>query len=122
MAEKQQNDEVEIIDDEIITLFDDDGKPVDFNEVACIEYEGEFYALLQPVEPLEGLGDDEALVFKVREEDEENDIFEQVSDENILEAVFNEYLKAVAEAEDGCDDDECDCCDCCGHDHEHEKE
>ncbi|MCM1367465.1 MAG: DUF1292 domain-containing protein [Roseburia sp.] len=119
MADKQDK-EVEIIDDdEVITLYDDDNKPVKFYEVACVEYQGEFYALLQPVEPIEGLGEDEALIFKVREEDEDNDVFEPVTDESVLEAVFDEYLKAVAEAEDGCcDDDGCDCG--CEHEHGHD--
>lgn len=126
MSDKKQTPEnekdVEVFDDEeIITLTDDDGNPVDFYEVACIEYKGDFYALMQPVEPMEGLGDDEALIFKVSEEDEENDIFEPVYDESILEAVFNEYLNAMADAEDGCD--HCDCeecaddCDCEGEEH-----
>lgn len=126
MAENNEKD-VELIDeDEVITLYDDDNKPVKFYEVACIEYKGEFYALMQPVEPMEGLGEDEALIFKVREEDEDNDVFEPVTDESVLEAVFNEYLNAVAEAEGGCDccGDDCGCgdddCDCdCGHDHHH---
>ena len=132
MANKEvKNDEnVELIDEEeIITLSDDEGKPVDFYEVACIEYQGEFYALLQPVEPLEGLADDEALIFKVTEEDEDTDVFEPVHDESVLDAVFNEYLKALAEAEEGCCDcDECNHgdCDCddgdcdCGHHHHHD--
>lgn len=114
----QDNNEkdVEVFDDEeVITLTDDAGNPVDFYEVACIEYKGEFYALMQPVEPMEGLGEDEALIFKVREEDEENDVFEPVYDESVMEAVFNEYLNAMAEAGDCCD-----CEDCCGHHHDHD--
>lgn len=134
MAENTEKD-VELIDDddEIIILYDDDNKPVKFFEVACIEYKGEFYALMQPVEPMEGLGEDEALIFKVREEDEDNDVFEPVTDESVLDAVFNEYLNAVAEADgcgcgcgcgdedceecdhDGCDEHGCDCG--CGHHH-----
>ena len=123
MTENNENEDVELIDDEVITLTDDNGKPVDFYEVACIEYQGEFYALLQPVEPMEGLEEDEALIFKVREEDEENDVFEPVTDESVLDAVFNEYLKALEENADDCD---C-CCDhehahdgCCGHDGDRE--
>ena len=111
------NEEVELLDeDEVITLYDDDNKPVKFYEVACVEYQGEFYALMQPVEPMEGLGEDEALIFKVREEDEDNDVFEPVTDERVLDAVFDEYLKAAAEAAD-----DCDCgCDCgCDHEHHH---
>ena len=129
MAENKNNEkDVELIDeDEVITLFDDEGKPVNFYEVACIEYKNEFYALMQPVEPLEGMDADEALIFKVKEEDEENDVFEPVTDESILEAVFNEYLNAVAEAEasecgdckhfvdNECDCEKDDCCDCDEH-------
>ena len=124
---------VELIDDEVITLYDDNNKPVEFYQVACVEYEDEFYALLQPVEPLEGLGEDEALVFKmVEQEDGDSDLFVPVEDEELLNAVFNEYLIAVAAQEEGCSccgHDGCDCdhdgcghdgCDCdhdgCGHD------
>ncbi len=128
MAENQ-NQDVELLDeDEIITLYDDDNKPVKFYEVACVEYQGEFYALMQPVEPMEGLGEDEALIFKVREEDEDNDVFEPVTDERVLDAVFDEYLKAAAEAADecgcgcGCEHDcdgDCDGDDCDCGDHHH---
>lgn len=123
MAEDQEQN-VEIIDEEVITLYDDKNNPVDFNEVAVVEYQGDFYALLQPVEPMEGLGEDEAIIFKVVQKDEETDEFEPVTDEAVLDAVFNEYLKAEAEFEDGCD---CGCCDdgcedgCCGH-HHHEED
>ena len=105
MANEEEKN-VELIDDETITLYDDDGKPVKFCEVACVEYQGEFYAFLQPVEKMEGVEEDDAFIFKVREEDEETDVFEPVTDDSIREAVFNEYLNAVAEAEAGCD---CDC-------------
>ena len=131
MAENQ-NENVELIEEEIITLYDDNDNPVDFNEVAVVEYQGDFYALLQPVEPIEGLGEDEAIIFKVVQKDDETDEFEPVTDESVLDAVFNEYLKAEAEFDDECDcgcdcDDchggECDCgdegCDCEGcHKHE----
>ena len=126
MAENQNDNNVELIDDEVITLFDEENNPVDFNVVAVIEYQSEFYALLQPVEQLEGFGEDEAVIFKIVEKDEETDEFEPVTDESVLEAVFNEYLKAEAEFADECD---CGCHhhehgDCCGdgcdchHDHD----
>ena len=119
---------VEVIDEEIITLYDDDNNPVDFYEVACVEYEDEYYALLQPVEPMEGLSEDEALIFKlVEQEGEESDLFVPVEDEALLNAVFEEYLKAAADDGCGCGchdggcgcdcDDDCDCddaCDCDG--------
>ncbi len=116
MAENQEEN-VELIDEEVITLYDDNNNAVDFNEVAVVEYQGDFYALLQPVEPMEGLGDDEAIIFKIVQKDEDTDEFEPVTDESVLDAVFNEYLKAEAEFAD-----ECDCCGCedCAHDHDHD--
>lgn len=115
------NENVELIDDEVITLYDDKDNPVKFREVACVEYNDEYYALVQPVEPMEGLGEDEALIFRlVEQEDEESDLFVPVEDEATLEAVFEEYLRACADDECGCGcGDECDCedeCDC-GHHH-----
>ena len=80
------DEKVQLIDDEeIITLFDEDDNPMDFYEVAVVEYEGELYALLQPAEEIEGIAEDEA----------------------VQEAVFEEYLRATA---DGCDGD-CSGCD-----------
>lgn len=106
---KDQN--VELIDDEVITLYDDNNNPVDFNEVAVVEYQGEFYALMQPVAPMEGLSEDEAIIFKIVQKDDETDEFEPITDEAVLDAVFNEYLKAEAEC--------CDDCDCgCGCEHD----
>lgn len=107
---------VELIDDDIITLYDDNNKPVEFYQVACVEYEDEFYALLQPVEPMEGLGEDEAQIFKlVEQEDDDSDLFVPVEDEELLNAVFDEYLRAVADDACGCGCHDCDCdgdCDC----------
>ena len=115
-----EKENVELIDDDIITLYDDNNKPVEFYQVACVEYEDEFYALLQPVEPMEGLGEDEALIFKlVEQEDDDSDLFVPVEDEELLNAVFDEYLRAVADDACGCGchdcGDDCDCdgdCDC----------
>ena len=94
-----KDDAVELLEDEVITLFDDDGKPVDFHEVAVIDHEDEFYALLQPVELIDGIGEDEAVIFKIKHEDDETDSFEPVKEEAILEAVFNKYLEAMAQME-----------------------
>lgn len=116
---------VEFIDDEeIVTLYDDQGNPVDFYEIAVIEYEDNLYALLQPAEELEGVGDDEAIICRIEEQDDETDVFMPVDSEELMQKVFDEYLKAVDEC--GCDcecedcdgecDEECDCedehCDC----------
>ena len=98
------DDKVQIIDDEeIITLFDEDDNPMDFYEVAVVEYEGELYALLQPAEEIEGIADDEVLIFRIDSEEkdgeEDEDFFYPVEDEAVQEAVFEEYLRATADGD-----------------------
>ena len=121
---KNANENVEIMeDDEIVTLYDDNNEPVDFYEVACVEYKDDYYALLEPVEEMEGLEDGDVLIFKLEEQEDGTDLFMPVEDETLLNEVFDEYLKAVAdhECDCGCEDcdGECDCegehhdCDCC---------
>ena len=98
-------DKVQLIDDdEIITLFDEDDNPMDFYEVAVVEYENELYALLQPAEEIEGIADDEVVIFRIEEtENEDDDFFYPVEDEAVQEAVFEEYLRATADGD--CDGD-----------------
>lgn len=117
-AERAKVDLVPDDNEDIITLYDDNNNPVDFYQVACVEYEGEFYAILQPAEVIEGIADDEAVIFKLQEDpgDSDMDLFLPVDDEKVLEKVFEEFLKAVADesgcdcgCEDGCDTDNCSC-------------
>lgn len=85
-------------DDEVITLMADSGEEIDFYEIADIEYEQCTYAILQPVELLEGMEDDEALVFKVTHGGEdEADKFEIELDDGVIDAVFAEYNKLLDE-------------------------
>ena len=84
--------------DDIVTLLSADGEEVDFVEIAGIAYGGEFYAILQPVELLEGMEDDEALVFKVSRGENGEDQFDIVLDDEIIDGVFNEYEKLLEQA------------------------
>ena len=53
-------------DDDIITVVTQDGRQIDFYEIAGIAHKGNFYAILQPVELLEGMAEDEALISSVK--------------------------------------------------------
>ena len=86
-------------DDDIITLTTADGEEVDFIEIAGIAYRGNFYVILQPVELLDGMEEDEALVFKVTRGKDDEDKFEIELDDAIIDAVFAEYNKLLDEAE-----------------------
>ena len=84
--------------DDVVTLLSAKGEEIDFIEIAGIAYRGNFYAILQPVELLEGMSDDEALVFKVSRNKDGSDKFEIELDDNVVNAVFREYDKLYAQA------------------------
>ena len=85
-------------DDDIVTLLSAEGEEIDFVEIAGIAYKGSFYAILQPVELLDGMDDDEALVFKVTRGKDGEDKFEIELDDSTIDAVFAEYNKLLDEA------------------------
>lgn len=90
----------EEVDDDIVTLLNEDGEEVDFIEVAGIVLESGFYAILQPVELLEGMDEDEALVFKVTQTVDGDDNFEICVDDDIIDEVFAKYNQLLDEETD----------------------
>lgn len=92
-------DEEEFADDDIVTLMTADGEEVDFVEIAGIAHKGKFYAILQPVELLEGMDEDEALVFEVVRNADGTDGFNVVLDDEIIDAVFAEYNRLLDESQ-----------------------
>jgi len=98
---QKAQDNVEIFDtDSIITLYDDKESPIDFYEVASVEYQEKFYEILQPVEKIEGIEDDEAVIFEFSTDETNGEkMFKPVFDEKLLESVFSIYLSAAADYE-----------------------
>ena len=81
--------------DDIVTLRSATGEDIEFLEIAGIAYQGNFYAILQPVDLIEGMEEDEALVFKVSRNEDGEDKFEIELDDEIIDAVFKEYNKLL---------------------------
>lgn len=90
MAEDIKDEEMQ--DDEIIVMVDEDGKEVEFNHIATLDYNDEWYIYVQPVE-LGDMDDDEMFIFKIEEDENGNDLFTPVEDEDLLDALYQEYLK-----------------------------
>jgi hypothetical protein len=86
-------------DDSIITLTSASGEEIDFVEIAGIALRGNFYVILQPVELLEGMGEDEALVFKAYQSRDGEDHFDIELDDEIINEVFEEYYRLLDEQE-----------------------
>ena len=97
MADKFNDDLMEENDD-IVTLLSENGEEIDFVEIAGIAHKGAFYAILQPVELLDGMDEDEALVFKVTRDADGEDHFEIELDDDVIDAVFTEYNRLLDEA------------------------
>lgn len=101
--EELKNEIVTEDDDDIVTLLSANGEEIDFVEIAGIAYKGNFYAILQPVEMLDGMDEDEALVFKVSRDEDGSDKFEIELNDEIIDAVFAEYNVLLDEANSGGD-------------------
>ncbi len=82
----------------MITLLSAKGEEIDFVAIAVIVYRGNYYAIMQPTELVEGMADDEALVFKVGVDASGSNSFEIEMDNNIVDAVFKEYDRLYDEA------------------------
>ena len=69
----------------ILTLTDENGQDVDFEYLDCIEYQGKEYLVLMPADELST----EIIILEVEPVDEENENYLSVSDEAVLNAVYD---------------------------------
>ncbi len=102
--ETARNEEESILDillDETnespITLYDTDDKAIKFDQVAIIPLEEALYAILKPIEEMEGVADDEAIVFVLVEDEEGETSLEIETNEEVAMQVFEEYYKLLDE-------------------------
>ena len=79
-----------------IVLYNENDDPVQFEQIALIPLEDGTYVILKPVEDIEGIADDEALVFQITELDGE-DVLVVVEDDAIIDVVFDEYYALLKE-------------------------
>lgn len=77
-----------------IKLYNEDNQEVEFEQIALVPIEDKTYAILKPVATMEGIADDEALVFVIDEIDDE-DCLVIVEDDTIIDKVFEEYYKML---------------------------
>lgn len=113
---KPELDEAEELDEELegeeeegttMVLSDDDGVEVEFEYIGSVDYEGDEYVVLLPVEDDEE-GEAEVLILKVEtttEVDDEGEEYEDeqyvsVESEDVLDAVFEIFKRENADAFD----------------------
>ncbi len=86
--------EVEEEDIDIITLSDEDGNEIDFEVMDVIEYDGNEYVVLLPLESSNDNGIDEVVILLVESETEDEQFFVAVDDKNVELAVFELFKEA----------------------------
>lgn len=85
-----------------ITLTDSDGNLMYFEQVAVIPMDfpngnRSLFCVLKPLSKIKGVGDDEAIVFRVDFEDDGETVLRVEDDEKISATVFEKYLGLLEE-------------------------
>lgn len=86
-------------EDDIVELTTDGGKRLKFYFVGTIEYKGKNYSAFEPAEEIEGIEDDDLVIFEVSGDDEETADLLPVEDEALLDEVFEEFCRVLEEDE-----------------------
>ena len=79
---------------EVVVLTNENGEEIAFEQIALVPMENRLYIIMKPVQPMEGLGEDEDLVFLINQGLRQ---FELVVDEDIIDRVFTVYDELVEE-------------------------
>ena len=75
-----------------IMLYDEQGKEVEFEQIALIPVKEEVYTILKPVKPMEGLGEDQGIVFHLEETEEGEELLTVVEDDKMTKEEYEDYL------------------------------
>ena len=80
-----------------IILYNEKGEPTEFEQAALIPYNQTVYAILSLAKPDENIAEDEGLVFAIEADENEKYSLVLVTDEDIINAVFDIYEKLLDE-------------------------
>ncbi|MBR4271016.1 MAG: DUF1292 domain-containing protein [Clostridia bacterium] len=103
MAKKEEyeNPILQLLDkdnNDPITLYDENEKPVEFEQIAIIPLKDKLYAILKPLHQMDGVADDEAIVFSFEEDDNSEDqLLVMEESDAIIDEVFEIYNKLLDE-------------------------
>lgn len=86
-------------EDDIVELTADDGRKLKFYFVGTIEYKGKNYSAFEPAEQIDGIDDDDLIIFELSGDDEETADLLPIEDEGLLNEVFEEFCRVLEEDE-----------------------
>ena len=130
----EKNPEIYTEDEDLIDLVDDNGRHLKFYHVGSTEYLNKWYAFFMPAEDIEGLADEEVVIFEVAKDANGEEILLPVEDHVLLESVYEQFCREMEEDADAAEaeelEGECGCghhhhdgeCGCNGEGHHHDGE
>lgn len=83
--------------DENIILYNEENEAIEFEQIALVPLGDDTYVILRPVLEMDGIAEDEALVFAIENIDGENALVTE-EDEDVIDAVFDVYYEMLEEA------------------------
>jgi uncharacterized protein YrzB (UPF0473 family) len=81
------------MENETFLLTDDEGNELECEYLDSIDYQGKEYVILYPLD--QDADEGEVIIMEVVAIDEENEEFLTVDDEDLLDAIFEEYMRIV---------------------------
>lgn len=101
--EEEYRDIIDILLDEEnkdpIVLVDSNGRKLSFEQIAVIPHNDKIYCVLKPIDKIENVQDDEAIVFYVDEKEGQEPTLMVETDEKVAMDVFDEYYNLLDEAD-----------------------
>ena len=86
-------------EEDIVELTTEDGKKLKFYFVGTIEYKGKNYSAFEPAQQIEGIEEDDLVIFELAGDDEETADLLPIEDEALLDEVFEEFCRVLEEDE-----------------------
>lgn len=86
--------------DDIIVLIDESGAEEEFEYIDSVEYDGNEYVILSPAKENENMDEDfdeVIVILKVEENEDGEESFVTVDDDDLLDAVFEEFKENLSD-------------------------
>lgn len=90
---------LDLEDDQPITLYDQNDNPIKFEQYALIPFEEKLYAILKPIDKIDGVDDDQGIIFRFDEDEKGEPQLVVINDDKTIDEVFAIYLKMINEEE-----------------------
>ena len=94
-----EHDKIGDFGEEVVELTSEDGKKMKFFFVGTIEYKGKTYSAFEPAEQIDGLKEDDLVIFELSGDDEEVAELLPIEDDALLDEVFEEFCRVLEEDE-----------------------